>query len=264
MDTARIRLIADVGALCPDELPAHAQADTFTFELSVDGTRLIVDAGVDEYAAGPWRAYYRSTRAHNTVQVDGEDSSECWGSFRAARRARVSRACLQETREWQVLGARHDGYRRLPQPVTHDRTFALAASSLLVVRDHVTGAGSHRVERYLHLHPDTEVRPGVGPRDLVLRRGAAALRLTWSDPGAPTLVSGVLDPPQGWYGERFGTRRAAPVLVWTSNTVLPLSAALALLPAGGVSAALPLYVEADGTVQHGSKAIVPPLILGEC
>lgn len=259
LDSPRFRLIADVGALCPDELPAHAQADTFTFELSVDGTRLVVDSGVDEYAPGPWRAYYRSTRAHNTVEVDGEDSSECWGSFRAARRARVSEASLHVIGAWQVLVGQHDGYTRLPQPVTHRRTFALASSSLLVVHDRVAGAGRHVVKRHLHLHPDTEIRSGMGPRDLVLRRGKAALRLAWSDSDAPTVLTGASDPPQGWYGERFGGRRAAPVLVWTSTAALPLEAALALLAIDGEAPSpLPLQVDPDGTVHHGGSAVTPP------
>ncbi len=38
---------------------------------------------------GPVRDYERSTAAHNTVEIDGADSTEVWGAFRAGRRARV-------------------------------------------------------------------------------------------------------------------------------------------------------------------------------
>ena len=56
----------------------------------VDGVPLLVDTGTSGYAAGPVRSYERSTAAHNTVTVDGADSTEVWGAFRAARLARVS------------------------------------------------------------------------------------------------------------------------------------------------------------------------------
>ncbi|MGA2830773.1 MAG: alginate lyase family protein, partial [Streptosporangiaceae bacterium] len=83
-------LLADVGAPCPDELPAHAHADTLSCLVSVDGVPLLVDTGTSTYARGPVRDYERSTAAHNTVEVDGADSTEVWGAFRAARRARIS------------------------------------------------------------------------------------------------------------------------------------------------------------------------------
>ena len=81
-------LLADVGAPCPDELPAHAHADTLGCLVHVDGMPLLVDTGTSTYVPGPVRGYERSTAAHNTVEMDGADSTEVWGAFRAARRAR--------------------------------------------------------------------------------------------------------------------------------------------------------------------------------
>jgi uncharacterized heparinase superfamily protein len=257
LNTPRVHVVADVGALCPDELPAHAQADTFTFELSLDGLRLIVDAGVDEYAAGPWRAYYRSTRAHNTAVVDGEDSSECWGSFRAARRARVSGAAISSDEGWRHLSARHDGYHRLTRPVSHGRTFSLHRSGLLVVGDHLVGEGTHRVDRYLHLHPDVEVEPGGGSRDLVLRRDQAALRLAWAEGPAPLVVAGATSPPQGWYGERFGARRPSPVLVWSGSEGMPYRTAFALVPLDAAPLATPFGVSSRGAVTSALGELPP-------
>ncbi len=253
LDSRRLRVVTDVGALCPDELPAHAQADTFTFELSLDGVRLVVDAGVDEYAAGPWRGYYRSTRAHNTVEIDGEDSSECWGSFRAARRARVDQARLATRDGWRTLTARHDGYRRLPAPAMHTRTFSLHRQGVLVVRDEIAGSGAHRIQRFLHLHPDTAIEPGSGPRDLVLRRGAAALRLAWTDADPPATISGATNPHQGWYGERFGARRPAPVLVWSARMPMPHCSAFALIPLEVAPLTTPFAVTTAGAI---SSALV--------
>ena len=78
----------DAAVIGPDYQPGHAHADTLSFELSVDGERLISNSGTSTYERGAQRTYERSTRAHNTVEVDGENSSEVWAAFRVARRAR--------------------------------------------------------------------------------------------------------------------------------------------------------------------------------
>ena len=91
-------LIFDAGKPCPDNLPAHAHADMLSYELMVGARRVVVDSGVYEYAAGPWRDYFRSTRAHNTVEIAAENQSEVWDSFRVARRARPGRVV------WEDLG----------------------------------------------------------------------------------------------------------------------------------------------------------------
>src|SRR5690606_18932694 len=79
----------DAAPLGPDYLPAHGHADTLTFELSLGRRRVIVASGVSTYEPGPERSRQRGTPAHNTITVDGRDSSEVWASFRVGRRARV-------------------------------------------------------------------------------------------------------------------------------------------------------------------------------
>ena len=90
-------LLADVGPPCPPSLPAHAHADTFGCLVHVDQAPLLIDTGTSTYEPGPVRRHERSTAAHNTVQVDGADSTEVWGVFRAGRRARVSGLAVHVT-----------------------------------------------------------------------------------------------------------------------------------------------------------------------
>jgi uncharacterized heparinase superfamily protein len=79
-------LFADIGRIGPDYLPGHAHADTLCFGLSLFGDRWFVDTGCSTYEVCDERLRQRGTAAHNTVVVDGEDSSEVWSSFRVARR----------------------------------------------------------------------------------------------------------------------------------------------------------------------------------
>src|SRR5690606_3552585 len=109
----------DLAPVGPDYLPGHAHADTLSFELSVGGERVFVDSGTSTYQAGQVRDFQRSTRAHNTVVIDGLNSSDVWGAFRVGQRARVFDVLVQETEGYLFVSAAHDGYRRLPGRVIH-------------------------------------------------------------------------------------------------------------------------------------------------
>jgi uncharacterized heparinase superfamily protein len=187
-------LVVDVGAPCPDYLPAHAHADMFSFELCLGGRRVVVDSGVYTYEAGQWRDYFRSTRAHNTVEVEGENQSEVWSTFRVGRRARPSRITFHE----KGIQAEHDGYERLRVPVRHRRTITIVRDFMVVI-DHLLGSGAAAAASHVHIHPDA-----TPPKIVPFRADAAA----WSE---------------GWYSEHFGEKRANRVLTLTKRAALPFT-----------------------------------------
>lgn len=144
-------LILDAGLVGPDYLPGHAHADTLSFELSLFGRRLIVNSGTSCYGASPERQCQRGTAAHNTVVVDGQDSSEVWGGFRVARRARPLNLQWSEAADGGWVECAHDGYQRLPGRVTHRRRWTLNPTSLCL-EDRLDGRYQNAVAR-LHPHP---------------------------------------------------------------------------------------------------------------
>lgn len=150
-------LLADVGPPCPDELPAHAHADTLACLVHVDGAPLLVDTGTSTYAPGAVRDYERSTAAHNTVEVDGASSTEVWGAFRAATRARVHNVAAHADADGITLAATHDGFRRLRGSPVHHRRWLLTRTGLRV-EDVVSGRGLHTVAVRWHLAPASAVR----------------------------------------------------------------------------------------------------------
>lgn len=198
-------LVMDIGKPCPDYLPAHAHADMLSYELYIADRPVVVDSGVFEYTPGKWRDYYRSTRAHNTVALQGRNQTEVYGSFRVARRARPLKPgwSLGEGVQWVRAG--HDGYHRLPQNAEHMRTVAMLPG-LWVIFDAVSAAGHVDAASYLHLHPDLQF----------VRTGENAWRIdgldtdVWVIPWgfrAETLVKGREKlPPQGWYSPELGVR----------------------------------------------------------
>jgi uncharacterized heparinase superfamily protein len=206
-------LLADVGAPCPDELPAHAHADTLGCVVHVDGAALLVDTGTSTYAAGPARDYERSTAAHNTLEIDGTDSTEVWSAFRAGRRARVhGRAVRQEPGRLSVQAA-HDGYRQLPGRPVHQRRWTLTAAGLQV-DDQVTGGGRHALAVRWHLAPGSAVRVGTGEAAVHTADGHFAVRVTGSAPFRLEVESGRIATG----GARIAT---TAVLTCRMDTVLP-------------------------------------------
>jgi uncharacterized heparinase superfamily protein len=148
-------LIADLAPVGPDYQPGHAHADTLSFELSLDRQRVIVNGGTSTYERGSERERQRGTAMHNTVMVDGENSSEVWGAFRVARRARPR--AVQSGRHGETLwieGA-HDGYLRLPGRVLHKRRWELTPRGLRVT-DTLSGT-YHEARAFFRFAPGMTV-----------------------------------------------------------------------------------------------------------
>ncbi|MCE4538155.1 heparinase II/III family protein [Pelomonas sp. P7] len=186
--------LLDVAPIGPDYLPGHAHADTLSFELSVFGERAIVNGGTSRYGLGPERLRERGTAAHSTVIIDGQDSSEVWGGFRVARRARPVGLCMSVGRDEAVVACAHDGYRRLPGRPEHHREWHWRTAGL-TVSDRVTGRFCHAQARY-HFHPGVRVEDD----------GEHALRLTLPSGGQLRLrtTQGALRLESSSYASKFG------------------------------------------------------------
>lgn len=218
-----VNLIFDVGPVGPDYLPGHAHADTLSFELCYGGQRVLCNSGTSQYGRGKTRLWERSTAAHNTVEIDGENSSEVWDSFRVARRAYPVGLSWSEEAEPLRASCGHDGYARLHGRPMHRRTVEVAGNRVRWT-DEVEGAGEHRAVGRIPLHPDVMAR----------RLGEAQWQLNF--PSGERLVLAVetagvvLDEERGRYSPEFGLTLERTVLVWAISGKLPFSVAVSLRP----------------------------------
>lgn len=203
----------DTAAVGPDYLPAHAHADTLTFELSLFTRRVFVNTGVSTYTAGADRTRQRGTAAHNTVTVDGLDSSHVWGSFRVAHRARIVERHVEDGPQ-AVVWAAHDGYRRLRGRVVHRRTWSMDPSSLTIT-DELQGRHRHEIALRFHLHPAVTAVP----------QGRDTIQLQTADPTHVACLT--LDPqfdvrvePAEFHPE-FGCSQSTVAIVGAWKGALP-------------------------------------------
>lgn len=151
-------LMIDCGPIGPDYLPGHGHGDIFSFEWSLEGERIVVDSGVFEYSEGEKRSYARSTKAHNSLNLDNQDQCEFWGAFRVARRARIKHLHYQKTSSGFRLSAEHDGFRHLAAKPRHRRSFEVTAQ-LIQITDEVLGGAGQKAEARLLFHPDCLLEP---------------------------------------------------------------------------------------------------------
>jgi uncharacterized heparinase superfamily protein len=173
--TGPIDAILDVGPVGPDYLPGHAHADTLSFELSVGGRRVLVNSGTSLYGSGAERLRQRGTAAHNTLTVDGLDSSEVWGGFRVARRAKARLHAIEGADGRQIkVRAEHDGYRRLGHTGLHERSWEFSSTGSITVTDRIRSAGE--AESHWHFDPAFEVTIGSGARELIARGNGFVFR----------------------------------------------------------------------------------------
>lgn len=151
----RMEALVDVGNITASYQPGHTHADTFNFELLIDGVPFIVDTGISTYNKTQRRQYERSTSAHNTVSVDERNSSEVWGGFRVGRRACVN---IEEDTPNRIK-ASHNGFKKTLDfgvQCVHVRTFEMFEDKWCVV-DNVMGGKT--AIAYLHFSPNVKIEP---------------------------------------------------------------------------------------------------------
>jgi uncharacterized heparinase superfamily protein len=156
-------LIADVAKVGPDYLPGHGHADTLSFELSLAGRRMIVNAGTSVYGTGEDRLRERGTPAHNSVTIDDLNSSEIWSGFRVGRRAKPYIEHFSDHR----LSAWHDGYRNLSGKPLHHRHWSMEGRELLVI-DEIVGKGRHEIKLHFHFAPWITLEQAEDPSTIIL------------------------------------------------------------------------------------------------
>ena len=194
-------------------IAAHGHADALSLEARYAGVTLLADPGTYCYHGEPeWRGYFRGTLGHNTLVVDGQDQARIGGPFLWLDRPATER--LDRSLDGPVLrwSARHDGYRRLPDPVTHGRAVSLHTDSrVLTLEDWIEAAAAHAVALAFHFGPAI---------DLSLDGSRATLR--WPGHVAQLHLPPALEwqahrgetaPPLGWYSPGFGRRVPAWTLI---------------------------------------------------
>jgi hypothetical protein len=199
-------------------IAAHAHADALSLEVRHDGVEIFADPGTYCYHGKTmWREWFRSTAAHNTIEMGGVSQSESGGPFLWDAHAQTTTlTCDVGGQPVQTWSAEHDGYLRLNTPTLHRRSVTLdSPRRRLTVVDTFDTAAAVPLRLSWHLGPDIAVDLDGSDATLTWqvgsdrRQGKLVLAggLIW------TLHRGEVSPVVGWYSPHFGARVPAISLV---------------------------------------------------
>jgi hypothetical protein len=223
----------------------HGHAGCLGIGLFAHGRALVVDRGTAVYnVASGWRRYFRNTRAHSSVIIDGVEQAEADPDlpFRWATRYRSRLVRHLVTADHTLVTGEHEGYRRLANPVTHRRTLLSVGGRYWICVDVFTGAGTHGADFLFQLAPGLEVERAGADLFVAPVDAPAGLVVVPAgfDSASTRVVMGSLDPIQGWHSDDYGDRRPAPTLVTTDMLQLPAVRMHVLAPCARVHDARPV------------------------
>ncbi|WP_313238097.1 alginate lyase family protein [Sporosarcina ureae] len=188
------KIIFDTGEICPTYLPAHGHCDALSFELSLNGSPLIVNSGTYQYEGGYWRDYFRSTKAHNTITISDKEQSQCWGSFRVAKRIKQVTRSRFEYDNIQFYAGSYVSYNGH----LHKRYIGYIDEDTIIVIDYVNSDPTDDAKSYLHFTPEAEVQ--ISEKVVYVIKDNEKIKIT-------AIGTSVLDLEQGWYSEQFNYKK---------------------------------------------------------
>ena len=197
-------------------IAAHAHADALSVEVRYGGVEILADPGTYCYHGEPeWRSYFRSTIAHNTVELDGQNQSGDGGPFLWLRQADAREIEVLDDGQAGEWTAEHDGYLTLDPPARHRRRVRLdRVARVLEIIDEIDG-GCHDLRLPFHFGPEIEAE--IGKAQAFLRWAGApapvAARLKLPGKLRWSMHRGERDPILGWYSSCLGQRSPAVTLL---------------------------------------------------
>ncbi len=155
---------------------AHAHAGRLGFELWHNGMPLLTESGCCNYDDPALVSWYRTTRAHNSVVIDGiteeaTSSDRLW----VARRETPNRITGWDTEREGIVSLVmvSPPEEATNASVSWSRKITLVGSRLALISDHFESDREHTYEVLLHF-PPSEVKVGESGRSLMMRGESTA------------------------------------------------------------------------------------------
>ena len=197
----------------------HGHNDKLSFELCLKGEDIIVDPGTCVYTSSPdVRNLFRSTKYHNTIEVDGEEQNRFHPGFLFAMDNDSGAKALKwvSNEDEDFFSGEHYGYKRLLSRVIHRRDIKFSKKSCEVsIVDMLSGNGEASFSWNLHFSPGCKVD---------LNKNIAYIRTPSGEKNQIEMLSWVhLEKESYRYSGAYGLRENAESIRFISISQLPIS-----------------------------------------
>jgi len=244
-------MIVDGTPANPKTPSGHWHCSRLSFELFAGGKSFIIDPGTYTYTADKgMRNLFRSTGYHNTVVVDDQEQNR----FNQNELFNMNGDAVPSISQWQITPeydrfvAEHSGYKRLKNPVVHQRQIYFdKQAGYWIIRDVMIGRGEHRFDLYLHLAPvEVELDKDF---PLVIRTREKGTNLAIIPLNTDELSAEILD---GWVSFRYGVKTEAPIVKYSKKCQAPATFCNIIYPYTGKLDAKIVLAKETKRIEHTS------------
>jgi hypothetical protein len=181
---------------------AHKHADDLSVVWQEDHD-ILIDPGKFTYNSGRWRSYFRSARAHNTIEVDGSSElpPQTYGS-----------AIEVAEKFGSVFAVRG---RVIPTiGVRHCRNIIYLPSYWLLIVDHLRSEDDHVYRQWFHFAPNSKVTKShisIDERILKITHSSTESTKFFTATGTekPRIV--------GWFSDAYNKKQPSPQACFTAK-----------------------------------------------
>lgn len=231
----------------------HAHADALSLELWSGGAPLLVDPGTGAYD-GELRNRFRSTRAHNTMEVGGVGSAMPAEPFRWETRVDAHGAGWASEAEYTMVAGHHDGYARVWPGLRHARQVLAIPKGRWIIRDEVLHGDGVPLALYWHLaHGVHAVLADQGEQHVLVRLTRPAKPDAFLLVAGPSAMAVTIEPDL--VSPRYGALEQARTLgIRLTGTVQSRLFSCVIDPGAGMADPAMLSPSGEPTVHPGRFA----------
>jgi len=218
-----LNCLFDFGSLGYTTIAAHGHSDALNVCISYDNEWWIIDPGTYAYHSNhQWRNYFRSTLAHNTIEINGKNQSRSGGPFLWVKHARAKLNQVNIDEKAVSVIASHEGYSSEDILFIRREIIMKNEGELFKISDSVNSKRLINIKLPFHLHPDVKVDSSDNEKFLLTRKGTEKSIEVKCDPKCNWfLIKGSTDPIMGWYSDKLGSKIPSNTIIGELNTIGP-------------------------------------------
>lgn len=246
------------------ECGVHSHNDAAHLELQIEGHDVLIDTGrylYDSQTMYDWRLYFRSTLAHNCVQVDDYMMGSHPDCNPAARGVRMYCHRFECGEKFDLVEVSHNGYAYMEEPVFHKRRVFWLKPDVWVVEDRLTGYGEHLYRQSFNFAPGQLT--AVADKENAFRYQTDDLAVDVvsikNDGVSANTYYGSVEPKGGWVSYGYYIKEPAPQLIYEQKAQAPARFVTVIAKAGSVECAELTGTDAQGQLKlktaHGNWTV---------
>jgi hypothetical protein len=210
---------------------SHLHYDKLHFSASAYGRDILVDSGRYTYQDGLWRSYFKGSKSHNIILVDGAEQ-------RNTLRQTVEplNANYEITDKYDFAKGMFEGpFEGIEGDATHTRNVLYVRGKYWIVLDTIETDRARDIEALWHYHPDCSVvASGQSVVSNDTDKGNIRIVPSGNVQWNVDIIKGQETPEiQGWWSLKYNKKTPSPCAVYKTRIDGTTTFAWLILPAKG-------------------------------